>query len=646
MVTNSNKANNHILNRWTIEDAVDTYGVGNWGADYFDISPEGEVVVFPMGKGAGPSISLMEVVSGIKARGMDLPVLLRFENILDAQIALLHKSFNSAIAACKYQGEYRGVYPVKVNQQQQIIEEIASFGSQFNHGLEAGSKAELIAAISLLSNLESCLVCNGYKDEEFIDLALYAQKMGYKIFLVIERYGELPLIIKRAKAMNIRPNIGVRLKLSVSGGGLWMESGGDRSVFGLNLSQVLQTVETLRGEGMLDCLKLLHYHLGSQIPNIRDIRAAVTEACRIYNGLVGEGAAMGYLDLGGGLAVDYDGSHTNFPSSRNYTLEEYCADIIETIMTCLQGTDVTHPTIITESGRATVAYSSILLFNVLDVSSFEHGLRIPEALPPDSHELLVSMFEILKDISPKNLQEHYHDAIYYRDELRQLFLHGHLRLWERGMSEGLFRKIMCEIAAKVKQLKYIPDEFEKIESALSDIYYCNFSVFQSLPDVWAIDQLFPVMPIHRLKEQPTRQSILADITCDCDGKIDKFTDLHDIKDTLLLHEFDPDQEYILGVFLVGAYQETLGDLHNLLGDTNVVGIRIDPDGHYKFVREIDGDSVGDVLSYVEYDTKSIIDRIRKQAERAVQEGRVQVDERRGITKAFEAGLRGYTYFEK
>ena len=634
---------NNSFERWSIEDSIDVYGIQNWGAGYFDVSEKGEVVVTPMGKNGGTRISLMDIISGLSARGMHMPVLLRFENILDSQITLLHENFRNAIKEFDYKGDYKGVYPIKVNQQQQIIEEITRFGAQYHHGLEAGSKAELIAAISFIKDLDACLICNGYKYEEYVDLGLYARKMGYQCFFVIERPGELPLIIERAAKLKVKPLIGVRVKLSTSAGGHWSESGGDRSVFGLNMTQLVNVVDTLRKNNMLDCLKLLHYHLGSQIPNIRDIRASVVEACRIYSGLVEEGAAMGFFNLGGGLAVDYDGSQTNFTSSRNYTLEEYCRDIIEVIKASLG--DIPHPTIITESGRATVAYCSVLLFNILDVSFFE-TISLPDKMPKNTHEHIVNMMDVVKSLNSKNLQECYHDAVYYRDEIRQLFKHGNISLRERALAETIFWNFVKNIAKEIKKYKYVPDEFEKIDVSLADIYYCNFSVFQSLPDTWAIDHLFPIMPVHRLGEAPSRQAILSDITCDCDGKISRFIDLHDVKNTLPLHEFNPEKEYYLGVFLVGAYQETLGDLHNLLGDTNVIGIRLGDNGDYKFVGEIKGDSVEDVLSYVEYDTDDIISRIRAMAEDAIQHGRILVEERREIMEAFEAGIRGYTYFEK
>jgi arginine decarboxylase len=633
------------LERWTIEDSSDLYNIRNWSAGYFDISKKGDVVVKLKDRKKKAAISLMEIIRGIKDRGLDMPVLLRIQNILDSQITLLHESFNRAIKKAGYQGLFKGVYPIKVNQQQQVIEEVAQFGSRYHHGFEAGSKAELIAALSHMKDREACLVLNGYKDEEFVDLGLYARKIGFQCFFVIESPNELPMILERAAHLNIRPLIGVRAKLSSKAGGHWTESGGDRSIFGLNTAQIVEVIDQLKEKEMLDCLQLLHYHLGSQIPNIRDIRAAALEACRMYTELVSEGAAMGYLDLGGGLAVDYDGSHANYTHSRNYSVDEYCADIVEAIMTTLDGREIAHPTIITESGRALVAYYSVLLFNILDVSRFETGL-LPRQLPKDTPEITQNLFEVLKAMTIKNLQESLNDAIYYRDELRQFFKHGNISLRQRALGETIFWHIVKKISVCTSELKRVPPALKDIETALSDIYYANFSVFQSLPDAWAIGQLFPVLPVHRLHEEPTRQAILADITCDCDGKIDNFIDLHGERQALPLHELREGEEYYLGAFLVGAYQETLGDLHNLFGDTNIVTIRIAENGDYELMREIEGDSVGDVLSYVEFNPKDMVVQFREQAEQAVRSGRITARERKKIMQAYEAGLRGYTYYEK
>lgn len=634
-----------ILDRWTPEKSEELYGIKNWGAGYYNINSTGEVTVSPFADNPDVSVSLTDIISGIKERGLDMPVLLRFENLLDAQISNINESFRKAMDEVNYKGEYRGVYPIKVNQQQQVIEEMARFGQRYHHGLEVGSKAELIAALSVFKDPEACLICNGYKDEEFIDLGLYAIKMGYKCFFVVEMPGELDLIIERSEKLDIKPFIGMRMKLASKAGGHWTESGGDRSIFGLNTAQIIEGVDLLKKKNMLSSLKLLHYHLGSQIPNIRDIRTAVVEASRIYAELVKEGAPMGYLDLGGGLAVDYDGSKTNFTNSRNYTMSEYCIDVIEIVLATMNEAGIDHPTIITESGRATVAYYSVLVFNVLDVAKFETDL-MPEAPPEDSHELIKNLYYILNTLTLKNILECYNDALYYRDEVRETFKHGKISLRERSFAEKIFWSIINLIAREKKKLKQPHPDLSDIESAIADIYYCNFSVFQSVPDSWAIDQLFPIMPIHRLTEMPNRNAVIGDITCDCDGKIDRFIDIHDVVHTLRLHELKNDEDYHLGIFLVGAYQETLGDLHNLFGDTNIVSIRINNDGTYEFMREIEGDTVADVLSYVEFDPRQMLVDFREIAEQAIRQGKITPQERFQIVKAYDNGLRGYTYFEK
>lgn len=634
-----------LLGRWTKEKSEELYGIKNWGAGYFSISSKGEVMVNPYKDNEKTEISIIDIISAMKERGLDMPVLLRFENILDSQISFLNNSFRDAMKKLSYRGEYRGVYPVKVNQQQQVVSEVAKFGQRYHHGLEVGSKAELIAALSLFKDKEACLICNGYKDEEFIDLGLYAIKMGYKCFFVIEIPGELGVLLERSQMLGVRPNIGIRLKLSSKAGGHWTESGGDRSIFGLNVTELISIVDTLKEKNMLESLKLLHYHLGSQIPNIRDIRSAVLEATRVYAELVKEGAPMGYLDLGGGLAVDYDGSNTNYTNSRNYSVEEYCTDIVEAVMSILDPGNVPHPVIITESGRALVAYYSVLLCNVLDIERFEE-YKIDENIDNNTSEQIRNLFEAYKNLNLKNIQECYNDVLYYRDEIRDMFKHGRISLRERSLAEKIFWNTIYQIAKEKNKLKNTPPELEDLENAIADIYYCNFSVFQSIPDSWAIDQLFPIMPVHRLLELPKRNGVIADITCDCDGKIDHFIDLHDVRKALPLHELKNGDDYYLGIFLVGAYQETLGDLHNLFGDTNVVSVRIHSDGSFDLVNEIHGDSVADVLTYVEFDPKDMFSNFRETAEEAIRDGFITASDRKDIMKAFDNGLRGYTYYEK
>ena len=631
--------------QWSLDDSAELYGIRNWGAGYFDITEHGDVAVHPFGPGSDVAVSIPEVIRELKDRGLELPVLLRIENILDSQISSLHNSFKNAITTLSYKGEYRGVFPIKVNQQQQVLEEIANFGATYHHGFEVGSKAELIAAISQMRDHKACLVCNGYKDEEFIDLGLHAMRMGFNCIFVMEMPWELATVLERADRMGVEPQIGVRVKLSAKGGGHWTASGGERSSFGLSMSQITDIVDTLKAQNKLHCLQLLHYHLGSQIPNIRSIRTAVQEASRVYAELVNEGAPMGYIDLGGGLAVDYDGSHTNYASSRNYTVDEYSMDVVEAVMTTLDNQNIPHPHIITESGRAVVAYYSVLLFNILDVSKIDGGC-VPDTLPEDTPDPIQNMYEAYTSLTLRNIQETYNDALFYRDEVRRMFLDGRITLRQRTLADNLYWAITKSVAKLKKQLKMVPKELEAIDTALADIYYANFSVFQSLPDSWAIDQLFPVMPLHRLQEEPSRNAIISDITCDSDGKLDTFIDPNGEKPLIELHPLKNGEDYYLGAFLVGAYQETLGDLHNLFGDTNIVSIRTNRDGSYEFVREIEGDTVGELLEYVEYDQRRIMEDLRAMAEKAVREKKISATERYNILQAFYAGLRGYTYFEK
>lgn len=637
---------------WSADDSAQLYGIREWGHGYFDISARGEVVVnLKDGKKTKP-VSIAQIIRGLKDRGTQLPVLIRFGDLLRWRIDELNEGFATAIREAKYQGVYRGVYPIKVNQQQEVIEEITRYGRKYHYGLEAGSKPELIAALGYMHDPEAYIVCNGYKDEEFIDLALYAQKMGLQVIMVLEMPTELGLILKRAKLMGVRPTLGVRFRLSTESAGHWAGSGGDSSMFGLNISQVMRVVDHLREEGMLDCLRMLHYHQGSQIPNIRAIRGAATEAARVYVGLVQEGARMGILDMGGGLAVSYDGLKGSSEGSSDYGTKEYCADVIEAIAEVTDEAQVPHPDLITESGRAIVAYYSVLVINVLDINRFEAtgAVVVDEDAPPllrNLADLRASALSGTTKLTRERLQEIYNDTVYYRDKLRSEFSYGKVRLRERAQGEEVYWDILSWISKKIDSVGGDIGQMSRLEHVLTDFYYANFSVFQSLPDLWAIEQIFPVMPIHRLKEKPTRQVVLSDITCDSDGKIAHFAHGCELHNSLPLHDVDIEngEEYNLGVFLVGAYQETLGDLHNLLGDTNVVSVSLDTKGQLKYRREMEGDTVSEVLSYVEYDPKDLLTQFRNLAESAVVSKRITPAERREIMNAYEAGLRGYTYFE-
>ncbi|MFT7261156.1 MAG: arginine decarboxylase [Glaciecola sp.] len=625
---------------WTPRQSADLYGIDRWGNDYFGLSDQGLVTA----KTLSTQVPLMDIVQGMTERDWQMPVLLRIENILDAQIYRLNTAFSHAIEKLGYQAPYRGVYPIKVNQQAQVVEEIAAFGARFQHGLEVGSKPEMIAALSTLTEPDSLIICNGYKDKEFVELGLQAVKLGFRCFFVIETPSELPIIIERSKQLNIEPLIGVRVKMTSKVSGHWNSTSGDRSVFGLSTSQLIQLVDRLKDADMLHCLQLLHCHLGSQIPNILEIRGGVVEACRYYADLCGEGAALTHIDFGGGLAVDYTGACSNDSQSRNYTLEEYCEDIVDTLKNTLDEYDLPHPTIVTESGRATVAYSSILIFNILDVTKFE-PIELPK-VGDDEHQLLQDMREVLTYLKSQKVQECFNDAHFYRDEIRELFKRGQVDLRTRSTAENLFLEILQQINIILETMERIPVDLEGLKDSLADIYYGNFSLFQSLPDIWAIDQLFPIMPIHRLDEEPKRNAIIADITCDCDGKIDKFIGQYEPSNTLPLHEMKDDEEYYVGVFLVGAYQETLGDLHNLFGDTNVVSVRLNDDSTFDFVKEIHGDTIADVLSYVEYEPKEMALRYRNTAERAVKEGRITARERQHMLNTYNASMQGYTYYER
>ena len=635
----------HLPTNWTAADSAELYGIRRWGAGYFDLADDGTVGVTIPFNGSRARVSLLDIIAGMRERGLQMPVLLRIENILDAQVSLLNESFGRAMRSLNYRGSYRGVFPIKVNQQCQVIEEIVRFGARYSHGLEAGSKAELLIALATMDPESGYIVCNGYKDTEFITLGLQAIRLGYRCFFVLETPTELPIVLETSRALGIRPMLGLRVKLASRVGGAWNESSGDRSIFGLTTSQIVELIDSLRRHEMLDCLQLLHYHLGSQIPNIRDIRSGVLEAGRYYADLKREGAPLGFLDLGGGLAVDYDGSQTSYDYSKNYSLDEYCLDVVEQIMSVLDPLGIEHPVIVTESGRATVAYSSVLLFNILDVTRFEPAEVPAPAAAEHEHELIGNLRESLKSVNPRSLQECYNDAVYYRGELRELFKRGQIRLRELSLAENIFLEIVRSIVRELQSVKRVPPGLDGLEQSLSDIYYGNFSVFQSLPDVWAIEQIFPIMPVHRHDEAPTRQAIIADITCDSDGKIDQFIATRGIRKTLPVHPLVDGQPYYFGVFLVGAYQETLGDLHNLMGDTNVVSVRINADGTFDFVREISGDSISDVLSYVEYQPQQLLEQFRKTAEQAVRKGRITVAERQAVMEGFAASLRGYTYYE-
>jgi arginine decarboxylase len=626
------------LRAWTVKDSSILYNVDGWGRDFFGINDAGNIEVTPSANGA--RIDLKELVDDLKSRGINLPVLIRFSDILRTRIQQLFGSFQQAIADNDYRGVYRGVYPIKVNQQRHVVEELIEYGRPFNLGLEAGSKPELLVALALHDNPEALILCNGYKDRAFIETALLAQKLGRQVIITMDRVDELEVILQAAKELDVRPVIGVRARLSTKGAGKWVESTGDRSKFGLTTAEMVSVVERLRQEQMLDCLQLLHFHIGSQITAIRAIKDALREASRIFVELHALGANMKILDCGGGLGVDYDGSQTNFHSSVNYSLAEYAADIVSQIADACNAAKVPHPDIVTESGRALVAHHSVLVFDVLGVNEILVG-EVPELVGDNEHRIIRQLYETYTSVSRKNFQESYHDALGLKEEAINAFNVGVLNLKERARIEQLFWATCERILKIVRDLAYVPDDLEGLEKQLSDTYYCNFSLFQSLPDHWAVRQLFPTVPIHRHDKQPTRRAILADLTCDSDGKMDEFIDLKDVSHFLPLHPLNGGPYYIAS-FLVGAYQEILGDLHNLFGDTDAVHVRLDGDD-YRVEHVVEGDSVTEVLSYVQYSKDDLISRVRRSVEVALRDKRLTMAESGRLMRRYEEALEGYTY---
>lgn len=629
---------------WTVDDASETYGINHWGAGYYSISRRGEVVVDLTDRATGSphAVSIPKILDELDERGIRPPLLLRFPRILERRIEELYHGFAKAISNLEYGGIYRGVFPIKVNQQQQVAEEVAAYGRRFHYGFEVGSKPELIAALAYLKDSDALLVCNGYKDEEFIDLALYGQLMGLRVVLVLEMPHELGIIEERSAALGVEPVIGVRVKLSAEGAGQWAKSGGEKSPFGLNLAQLVETVERLRERGRLDWLQMLHCHQGSQIPDLTIIRRAIEETARIYVGLVEEGAPMGLLNLGGGLAVDYDGSRSTRSSSANYSIEEYCHSLVDAVKWVLDESGVKHPTLVTESGRSMVAHYSMLALEILDVNRFEN--RDELSVKAGDNEMLVALAEVARGITPDNLLESFGKANRHREELHENFLTGDISLRERAVCEQCYWRAMTDIAREAQQLRYVPEELRDLSGLLADQYYGNFSIFQSIADSWAIDCAFPVMPLHRLAEQPTRQGVIHDVTCDCDGMVKKYVSGSEVAESLPIHETRENEPYFLGIFLVGAYQETLSDLHNLFGDTHAVSVDV-VNGRVTFSREVEGDSVADVLKYVEHDPKKLVEQFRALAETAITEGRITAIQRRKALEAYRIGMSGYTYFE-
>ncbi|WP_291594760.1 biosynthetic arginine decarboxylase [Bacteroides sp.] len=630
------------MRKWRIEDSEELYNITGWGTSYFSINDKGHVVVTP--RRDGVTVDLKELVDELQLRDVASPMLLRFPDILDNRIEKMSSCFKQAAEEYGYKAENFIIYPIKVNQMRPVVEEIISHGKKFNLGLEAGSKPELHAVIAVNTDSDSLIVCNGYKDESYIELALLAQKMGKRIFLVVEKMNELKLIAKMAKQLNVQPNIGIRIKLASSGSGKWEESGGDASKFGLTSSELLEALDFLDSKGMKDCLKLIHFHIGSQVTKIRRIKTALREASQFYVQLHSMGFKVEFVDIGGGLGVDYDGTRSSSSEgSVNYSIQEYVNDSISTLVDVSDKNDIPHPNIITESGRALTAHHSVLIFEVLETATLPEW-DDEEVIAPDAHELVQELYGIWDSLNQNKMLEAWHDAQQIREEALDLFSHGIVDLKTRAQIERLYWSITREINQIAGGLKHAPDEFRGLSKLLADKYFCNFSLFQSLPDSWAIDQIFPIMPIQRLDEKPERSATLQDITCDSDGKIANFISTRNVAHYLPVHSLKKTEPYYLAVFLVGAYQEILGDMHNLFGDTNAVHVSVNEKG-YNIEQIIDGETVAEVLDYVQYNPKKLVRTLETWVTKSVKEGKISLEEGKEFLSNYRSGLYGYTYLE-
>jgi len=630
------------MKKWSIEDSREMYNIKGWGASYFDINEEGNVSVSPCKDEA--QIDLREIVDELSLRDVTPPLLLRFPDILDNRIEKTANCFKRAAEEYEYKAQNFIIYPIKVNQMQPVVEEIISHGRKFNLGLEAGSKPELHAVIAVQCQSDSLIICNGYKDQSYIELALLAQKMGKRIFIVVEKLNELDIIARAAKKLNVKPNLGIRIKLASSGSGKWAESGGDASKFGLTSSELLDALRILDEKGLHDSLRLIHFHIGSQITKIRRIQTALREAAQFYINLHKMGYNVDFVDCGGGLGVDYDGTRSaNSESSVNYSIQEYVNDCVYTFVDAANKNDIAHPNIITESGRSLTAHHSVLVIDVLETASLPEMPEEFEAKDSD-HQLVKDLYEIWDNLNPRTMMEDWHDAEQIRDEALDLFSHGIVDLRTRAEIESMYWSVCREVNSMAKTLKHTPDELRGLDKLLADKYFCNISIFQSLPDAWAIDQLFPIVPIQRLNERPTRNATLQDITCDSDGKIANFVKEGHLSHVLPLHALRRNEPYYLGVFLVGAYQEILGDMHNLFGDTNAVHVSV-KDGHYHIDQIIDGETVEEVLDYVQYNPKKLVRQLEIWVTKSVKNGKISLEEGKEFLSNYRSGLYGYTYLE-
>jgi arginine decarboxylase len=629
------------MSEWNIKKSEALYGINYWGANFFGVNNDGHVAVKPAGAN-GPSLDLYNLVQDLQERGIRMPILLRFPDIIKARIELLAGCFARAIEEAKYGGVYRGVYPIKVNQQKHLVEEILEFGQFHRFGLEAGSKPELLISLAQMDTPNALIICNGFKDLEYIEMALISQKLGRHTFIVVDRFSELQMIIDASKRLNIRPNIGFRSKLNTPGSGRWSETSGHKSKFGLTPSEIVRGLDILRGENMLDCLQLMHFHIGSQIPSIQAIKAAIKEGARFFTEIHAMGANLKYIDVGGGLGVDYDGSGRS-DSSTNYSEQEYANDIVAVLQSICDEKKVPHPDIISESGRALVAHSTALVFDVLGTN--EITLKDYMLANSDKESRLVQdLWDIYRTLNKDNVNEYYNDLVEKKRDTLQLFTYGVLSLEQRAKAEDLFRAIATKMVSIGRENPELEDMRYALEQELSDSYFCNFSVFQSLPDSWALDQLFPIMPIHRLQDRPDRRAVLVDITCDSDGHIDSFidTDTGGEQKFLEVHTYEPGKPYYLGAFLTGAYQEILGDLHNLFGDTDAVHVSLTETG-YQIDHVVEGDDIKEVLAYVEYNRADLLERVRKATEGSILKGTISRSEARLLLEHYERGLSSYTY---
>ncbi|MEM1240482.1 MAG: biosynthetic arginine decarboxylase [Cyanobacteria bacterium P01_H01_bin.26] len=624
---------------WTIEDSEELYRINGWGDPYFSINAAGHVTVSPRGDRGG-SLDLHALIQALQARNLSLPILVRFSDILEDRIERLNSCFAKAITKYGYDGCYRGVFPIKCNQQRHLIEDLVRFGERYQFGLEAGSKPELMIALATLKTPGALLICNGYKDRAYLETAMLGQKLGQHPIIVLEQLDELPLVIEVSQQLNIQPRLGVRAKLSAKGIGRWGGSAGDRAKFGLTIPEILTVVEQLQAADMLPCLQLLHFHIGSQISSISVIKDALREAGQIYVELAQLGANMQYLDVGGGLGVDYDGSKTNVPASKNYSIQNYANDVVAEVKEACSARKLPVPTLISESGRAVASHQSVLVFNVL--GSSEVRPQVPFQPSAEDHAILKELYETYQSVSSKNYQEVFHDAEQFKGEAASLFNFGYLSLTERARVENLFWACCQKIVQVLHQEDYVPDDLSDLEKMMASIYYINLSVFQSAPDSWAIDQLFPIMPIHRLNEEPICRATLADLTCDSDGKMDRFIDLRGVKSVLELHALHPEEPYYLGMFLNGAYQEIMGNLHNLFGDTNMVHIHLTPQG-YAIEHVVKGDTTKEVLRYVQYDSEALVEQIRRRSELSLKENQITLAEAQLLLQNYEESLSQYTY---